>query len=371
MISMRTLIAACALALPIPAAVAGCGGDSGSSGEDPQQVLQETFNNDTKVSSGNVDVTANVSAGDTGSFDFELQGPFQANPDDPNALPQLDWTATAKGGAAGQSIDFSGQLVITSDNAYVAYNGSTYEVGSDMFNQFKDSLSQLQKKAGTSGTSSQSFSESCQAAVEQSGGDTSVCDIDFTSWLTNLSNDGTQDVEGTSTIKISGDANVKTILTDFIKIAQQTGGAANLQGFDPSQLDLVEGAIKDAHIDVYSGEDDHVLRKLDFTMSIDPSAIPSPTPVPVDSIDVNFGVTLSGVNEDQSISAPSGPTKPISDLLGGLGALGGVGGLGGLPGGSIGGGSSTGGSPSANQKYLDCIAKASSADEVNKCTALL
>ena len=54
---MRTLLVVCALALPIPAAVAGCGGDSGAR-EDPQPVLDETFNNDTKVSSGDLDVTA-------------------------------------------------------------------------------------------------------------------------------------------------------------------------------------------------------------------------------------------------------------------------------------------------------------------------
>jgi hypothetical protein len=362
------MLAACALALPIPATVAGCGSDSGSSSEDPQTVLDETFNNDTKVSSGVLDVTADVSAGDTGSFDFSLQGPFQTDPDDPMALPQLDWTASAKGGAAGQNVDFSGQAVITSDNAYVVYNDTTYEVGSDMFSQFKKSAEQLQQKTGATDTSGQSFSESCQAAVEQAGGDTSVCDVDFTSWLTNLSNEGTEDVEGTSAIKVSGDADVQAILTDLIKIAQETGGAANLQGFDPSQLSLVEGAIKDAHIDVYSGEDDHVLRKLDFTMTIDPSAIPSPTPIPVDSIDVNFGVTLSGVNDEQTIEAPSGETKPITDLLGGLGALGS---LGGLPGGSTGTGSSGGGSAGASQEYLDCVAKASSPEAIQKCTALL
>jgi hypothetical protein len=369
---MRTLLAACALALPIPAAVAGCGSDSGSSSEDPQQVLDDTFNNDAKVSSGNLDLTANVSAGDAGSFDLELQGPFQTDPDNPGMLPQLDWTASAKGGAAGQNVDFSGQLVITSDNAYVVYNGNTYEVGADMFKQFQDSAAQLQKQAGGSSTSGQSFSDSCKAAVDQAGGDSSVCDVDFTSWLTNLSNEGTEDVEGTSTVKVSGDADVQAILTDFINIAKQTGGAADLQGFDPSQLGIVEDAIKDAHIDVYSGEDDNILRKLDFSMSIDPSAIPSPTPVPVDNIDVNFGVTLSGVNEDQTIEAPSGEAKPISDLLGSLGALGGIGGLGSIPGaGSSGSGSGGGGIESANQKYLDCVAKATSPDEINKCTALL
>jgi hypothetical protein len=49
LIRLRTLFAVCALALLVPAAIAGCGGDDDSSDVDPQTVLDETFNNDTKV----------------------------------------------------------------------------------------------------------------------------------------------------------------------------------------------------------------------------------------------------------------------------------------------------------------------------------
>jgi hypothetical protein len=362
---MRTVLAIFALALPIPAAVAGCGG-SGDSGEDPQTVLDQTFNNDTKVSSGVVDITANVSAGDQGSFDFELKGPFQGDPNDPNALPQLDWTATASGQGAGQTIDFSGQLVVTQDNAYIVYNGQTYEVGTDTFNQFKDAFSKQTAQSGGSSTSGQTFTQNCEAAVQQAGGDPSACDISFSDWLTNLSNDGSADVDGTSTTHISGDANVSQIVSDLIEIAKQTGGTA-ASSIDTSQLDQVEQAISGAHIDVYSGQDDHLLRKLDFTLSIDPSAIAGATPVPISSVDVEFAVTLSGVNEDQTVSAPSGPTKPLSDLLGGLGAFGGLGSS--LPGGSGLGGSS--GGSSSSQKYLDCVSKATSSADQQKCLSLL
>jgi hypothetical protein len=363
---LRSFLVIFALALPIPAAIVGCGG-SGSSSEDPQQVLNDTFNNDTKVTSGVVDITANVSAGDQGSFDFELKGPFQGDAKDPTALPQLDWTATASGQGAGQTLDFSGQLVVTNDNAYVVYGGNTYEVGTDTFNQFKQAFEKQSAQSNSQG-GVQGFKQNCETAVQQAGGDSSVCDIDFTSWLTNLSNDGTTDVEGTSTVHISGDANVDQILKDFIAIAQQTGGAAAASGISSSQLDQVKQAISNAHIDVYSGEDDHVLRKLDLNLSIDPSAIAGATPVPISSVDVEFAVTLSDVNSSQTISAPSGPTKPITDLFS---SLGGVGGLGALGGSIPQSGSSSSGSSSANKKYLDCVAKATSTAAVNKCTALL
>jgi hypothetical protein len=363
---MRTVLAICALALPIPAAVAGCGGGD-DNGEDPQQVLDETFNNDTKVSSGDIDITASVSAGDQGSFDFKLEGPFQGDASDPNQLPQLDWTATASGQGAGQSVDFSGELVVTEDNAYIVYNGTTYEVGTATFNQFKSQFEKATAQSGGS-SSSQGFKENCEAAVEQAGGDTSACDIDFASWLTNLSNDGTTDIDGTSTIHISGDANVSQIVDDLLNIAKATGGAGAASQISQAQLDQVEQAISDAHIDVYSGEDDHVVRKLDFSLSVDPSALGGVAAAAVSSVDVDFAVTLSGVNEEQTVSAPSGPTKPLSDLFQGLG--------GGLPfGGSLGAGSSLGGSSSggsaSSQKYLDCISKATSTADQQKCLALL
>ena len=68
-----------------------------SSDEDPQTVLDETFNNDTKVTSGDLSLTASVSAeGEQGgSFEASLGGPFQGDPENPTAIPQLDWTASA------------------------------------------------------------------------------------------------------------------------------------------------------------------------------------------------------------------------------------------------------------------------------------
>ena len=53
---IRTTVAVLAIALPIIAIVAGCGGGSSSNSEDPNQVLNQTFNNPTKITSGNLDI---------------------------------------------------------------------------------------------------------------------------------------------------------------------------------------------------------------------------------------------------------------------------------------------------------------------------
>lgn len=369
----RSLFAAALLALSVPAAIAGCG-DSGSD-QDPQEVIEATFNNDEQVSSGNLDLSFDVSAGDQGSFNASLSGPFQGDPDDPTAVPQLDLTASASGEGGGQSIDFSGALTITEDNLYVTYQDQAYEVGTDMFSQLKDSIeaSAGQAQDAQSGDAASSFREGCEQALEAQGGDPSACDFDLSGWFTNLTNDGTEDLDGTSVVHVSGDVDVGQIANDLVGIAQTVPGASGQ--VDQAQVDQLESAISEASFDVYSGEDDNILRKLDLNLSIDPSAVESATPVPVDSVDLGFSLGIGDVNEEQTIEAPSG-AKPIDELLSqfglsGLGQFGG-GGLGGLGGGGLGdlGGSAGGGTGSggASDAYLQCVqAAGNDPQEAAKC----
>lgn len=354
----RTLLVICALALPIPAVVAGCGGDDAAD-EDPQTVLDETFNNDTQVTSGDLTISASVTAdGDQGgSFDASLSGPFQGNADDPNAIPQLDWTASVSGEGAGQSIDFNGGLVITDDNAYVEYNDKAYEIGTDQFAQIKDQYESQAEAAGTDSTQG-TFQEQCAAAIEQAGGDASACDIDLSTWLTSLTNEGTEDVGGTDTVHIAGDADVETILTDIGSLASSVPGA-DAQGIDPSQLSAFSDAVTDATINVYSGVDDHVLRKLDATLTIDPASLAGGAAVPVSSIDISFSVEIADLNAEQTIEAPA-DAAPIDQLLGDAGIdPSSLGGLGGSTGGSTG--------SEAGDAFQECLQQATTPDEINAC----
>ena len=59
MTRFRTFILLCLLALAVPIVIAGCG-SSDDNGEDAQAVLDETFNNDTKVTSGDLSVAAYI-----------------------------------------------------------------------------------------------------------------------------------------------------------------------------------------------------------------------------------------------------------------------------------------------------------------------
>jgi hypothetical protein len=253
---------------------------------------------------------------------------------------------------------------VTGDNAFITYNDQAYEVGTQTFEQFKQAFEAQQEAAGGSSTDTKgTIQEQCATAIEQAGGDPSACDFDIESWLTELTNEGTEDVGGTPTIHIHGDADVQQILTDIGNLASSVP-QASASGFDPSQLNAASGAVTDATIDVFSGEDDHVLRKLEVNLTIDPSAV-APVEVPIGEITIAFAVEIDGLNDQQTIEAPSG-AKPISQLLSDLGVdPSSLGGIPGLPGGTSGGGGGGG------SDYLDCVQQATTPAEINDCASQL
>ena len=166
---------------------------------------------------------------------------------------------------------------------------------------------------------------------------------------------------------------VKSLAANASALGSLGGGTTQLPS--ASQLDQIKGSIKTAHFDIYSGQDDHILRRMTIDIGIQP-----PTGN-VNSLDLTFDLTIGKVNESQTISAPSN-AKPLAGLLSQLGVspsqLGGLGSLG-VPGSGILGkgtpssppsGTPSGASSGAAQKYLQCVAKAGSAADLQKCQSL-
>jgi len=382
----RTVLATFGLIVALPAVAAGCGGGGDGEDDDPREVIERTFGNEEHVSSGVMELALNASASGEqgGEFAVDLAGAFEGDPDDPQALPQLDLEGSVSGSGGGESIDESGRVVLTEDNAFVEYGGETYEAGEEMFADFKAGY----EEEGSEIADPTSFRESCEQAIEELGGDTSACDIDpAEDWLTNLENEGTEDVEGVETVHVSGDLDVEAVVTDLTGLISSAPGFG-LEGFDPAQI---AAAVPEAGFDLYSGTDDDEMRRFEMTMTIDPAAATGGiVPVPIEEIGIDFSLTLSELDEEQTIEAPEGPTQPLDELLGGLGiddlGAGGLGGAGGLPdfgdaqggadgGDDLGGGGGGAGDPGAEdispeqaQDYLDCIQEAAGDPEaINAC----
>lgn len=341
--------------------IAACGGDEGGD-EDPQELLEATFSNQQEVTSGRFDLSLDVTAeggDDEGDLTASLGGPFQS---EEGAFPQFDLDAELDLDSASQ--DFSGEAGLTSagGSGFVSFQGTDYEVPQDAFDEFSQIYAQLQQQTGSE---------------DQGGNLLSSLGIDPTGWLTDLSNEGDEEVEGTDTIKITGKADVPALVEDLRKIAKQAPKAVgDLSPDELGELDQLTDLIEDAEFSFYTGADDNLLRKVEASVGLNP---PETEDSP-DSLSFGFSLTLSELNDAQEISAPA-DAQPLQGLLDAFGVQlpGGGGGGGGDGGGGGGQGAAlpeAGGAPAepsgeSTAAYLECLAQAQGSEATQKCAELL
>jgi hypothetical protein len=360
---LRAIVFFAAL-LALGAALAACG-DSGNADKSPEAVLEEaTFEG---IESGEVDLSMSVDAQGSGGghVDVSLSGPFESEGEE---LPRLDLTAEAKGRMDGEDIDFDGGLVLLPNKAYVSYEGVDYEVDSTTFSFVQSTIEETQQREGGG---KQTGVTACQEVAAEK--------VDIGEFADNLVNDGSADVDGTGTTKVSGDLNVSGAIDAIVELSEEPACKAQLGAAGPlpsnDQVEEakseIDDALKQAHVEVFVGDDD-IVRRLGAQLTIAPKASGSGP----ESIDLDFDLTLTGVNEEQSIVAPQKAQRlsklfielginPIEliGLLSGEG-LGGAG-LGGL----LGGLGDLG--PGGGQTYTECLQAANSAADIQRCGAKL
>jgi hypothetical protein len=348
-INVPRVALALALALVTALLLAACDGDDSGSNEDPQRVLTETFSNPTPIRSGNFDLILKLQThgGDNpGTLEVKLGGNFQGQAT--GQFPQFDFDVSLRAESGSETISGSGGLTATGDRAFVNIQGNEYAVPQQLYDRFTSAYAQLQSRDGPSP----------QAGLLQRLG------IDPAGWLTDLQNEGTEDVEGQKTIHISGKANVPQIVNDLRAIATDAG--RSLGDVDISRLDQLNSTIRSGEVDVNSGETDKLLRRIGLEFDLKP---PPGTPGAPDSLDVHFQLNLADVNKPQNIRAPAN-AQPLTaaalqrigldpSLLGGSGVV------------PESGGSTAPPSPSAAEAYQQCLSQASGVEALQRCAELL
>jgi hypothetical protein len=341
-----------ALACALLFAAGGGGGNS----EDPQQVLDQTFSNPTSIRSGtfDLDVRIETSGGDNpGTLEVKLGGKFQSR--GPGQFPEFDVDGSLKEDSGSQNFSGAGGLTATGDAAFVNFEGTNYAVPQQLYDEFTATYAQLQG----------------QSKAGRSVGLLKALGISPANWLSDLKNEGTEDVEGANTIHISGSANVPKLVEDLKAIAQKAGNAVGNVNID--QLNRLNDVIQSGDIDVNSGENDKLLRRFQVSVDLKP---PQGTPGAPDSLTLDLQLNFANVNKPQTIQAPANP-QPLKDLLDKVGidqsqlgnALrGGLGTSGALP---ETGGSTTAPSVSATQAYQQCLSQASGQAALQQCGKLL
>jgi len=284
--------------------LAACGGGGDKSGESPQAVLDEATLQG--IESGNVDLSLGLKASGSegGKIDVSLSGPFQA--EGQGSLPQLDMEASAKGDYNGENVDFEGGIVLLPNSAYVNYEGVEYEVDPTTFSFVEQTLKQAQREGGA-----ETGASGAAACQEEFG------KLDIAGFFVDGANEGSADVDGTSTTKVSGDLDVSGAIDSVLEVVESQPCRAQLAAAGPLPTDgeiedakeEVGSSIKSASADVYVGDDD-IVRRLSLRLTIEPQQGGSGPK----KIEADLDLKLTGVNEEQTISAPEG-AKPLSKLF--------------------------------------------------------
>ena len=257
--------------------------------------------------------------------------------------------------------------MVTDDNAYVEYKDQAYEVGTKAVQR---SCAPADGVPGAGAAGRRRSGHVPGAVLERRSSrraaTPSACDIDFESWLTNLTNDGTEDVGGTVDGPRLGRRRRDDRCSPTSAASRASIPGADAQGIDPSQLGAVSGAVTDASFDVYSGEDDHVLRKLDANLTIDPIAdrsrgrdlgLEHPDLSSRSRSTASTRTRRSRLRPTRSRSASCSATSGLDPSA-----------LGGLGGASLGGGSS-GGRWRAAARSSSASSRRSTPDEINACAS--
>ena len=348
--------------------LAACGGDDGGSGsEDPTAILRETFGEGKDVKSGRLDLAFRLDAKGLanvqGPVALRLNGPFQST--GASELPQFDFKVSLDAG--GQSI--AAGAVSTGEKGFLRFQDQAYAVSDQLYKQFRDG-----------------YAEQAKCNDEREGGVSfRSLGVDPGKWLNDAKSAGTEEVGGAKTTHITAGVDVPVMLEDVNRILGRTDGtqtdpcATEEKGqpeqkpgsrqLTEEQRKQIADAIKSARVDVWTGEDDRILRRINVALRFEVPEDQRSKAGGLQSGDVKFDLTIGALNEKQTIATPEN-ARPLDELVGQLGGQ--VPGLGGGAGGT--GGAQEGGGTSAqpSSAYEQCVQEAGAdVTKLQQCSELI
>lgn len=259
-------------------ALAGCGGT------DPGDVLAETTQNLAELNSGLIELTVAVQSegepdGEEQAAGFELAGSFQL-PEE-GRLPVADLRYTDLAGDEGAR-----SFVSTGDAAYVEVQGQMYELSDE------------------------------QAATLIGGDDDGASPFQGLSveeWILDAELSEGRGLDGEEVDRITGDLDVAVALNDLFTLAGAFGaGGDPIEGREAERLD---NAVQTATIEVVSGTEDRLLRRLliEVDLGLDPDLEVTQALGPLAGTGFTLDLSISEPNQAIEVQPPS-DALPIEEL---------------------------------------------------------
>jgi hypothetical protein len=269
--------------LGLVALLAGCGGKGRAN-----EILSDTASNLGKIHSGDLTLRLVVSPreGTKGRIGFELRGPFALRP---GALPIAKVAYTQIAGARQATATF----ISTGSKAYAEVNGKAYELPAES--------TELVRQAA--------------AGIGGSGG---LGQFEIDSWVEDpVAGDG-GDVGGAQTDRVSARLDVVDAANGLLGLVRQLGrDAPRIEGDQAKQL---EDAVDSSSFEVWSGREDHLLRRLLLKADLGFDVPVSLQRVlgEVVGAKIDFELAISNPNKPVSVPPPTNPL-PSSELPSGGG----------------------------------------------------
>lgn len=301
MASRLCTIFAVLLALAGVTLLAGCGDGGGDSVDD---ILKGTFGSDAKVSSGRLDVALKADLEGvenlSGPVSLSLKGPFQNGEDD--KLPKFDFTVGLNASGAA----YTAGATSLGDKGFLRFQDQSYAVSDTLFEQFRKGYADSQKEADKK-DDTPSFAS---------------LGVDPRKWLTDPKKAEDTEIAGTAVYHVTAGIDVGRLLDDVDRVLARAGdlgvGGQNTpqvpQRITPAQRKVIADAVKSAKVDVFSGKDDKVLRRLALDVSFTVPEAQQAKGGGLSAGKVVFSLQIDDLNEDQDVKAPAN-SRPLEELL--------------------------------------------------------
>jgi hypothetical protein len=259
-------------------ALAGCGG--GGSPEEARDLLDRGFSTDVRsgVFSAEAELRLSGLGALAGPLRLTLEGPFEGG--SPTALPAADLKARATG--MGQR--FAGRLVVTEDNGWVVYDGTTYEAGEALWAELRRTIE------------------------AQSGQPMTLADLGLhpQRWLDDLEVDGDEELDGVQTTKVTGTLDLGVALREMTRLSPEGQ-------LPPGTLRLVDDMFEEVQFEAWIGEDD-IWRRVSVETEFQ---VPDELRESSEGISggrLSFEIALEDPNEPVEIEG-LGDGRPVDELL--------------------------------------------------------
>jgi hypothetical protein len=263
------------------AVTAGCGG-----GGHAKQVLSETADNLGKIRSGDLTLRLVLSPreGTKGRIGFELRGPFSLRPGE---LPVAKIAYTQIAGPREATATF----ISTGGKAYAEVNGKAYELPPESTDVIRQAAGGL-------------------------GGSNGLGQFDIGSWFKDPRVSEAENLGDASTEHVVADLDVVAAANGLLALVRDLGrDAPTIEG---DAADRLDDAVESSSIEVWSGKEDHLLRRLllDAKLGFDVPESLRRALGEIVGATVEFELAIDDPNQPVTVSPPANPL-PSSELPGG------------------------------------------------------